>query len=98
MAIRRNLSQPLAVSTFDGPDKPKKKKVSKKAIIKKVGKIAKSVQTKKKKMTSGSSKKELPKSFKIFGSPLEGFEDFDTRLKIDKIKRENPGTVRKKKK
>tara|TARA_Y100001938_G_scaffold127333_1_gene180102 strand:- start:233 stop:673 length:441 start_codon:yes stop_codon:yes gene_type:complete len=30
MAIRRNLSQPLAASAFDGPDKPKKKKVSKK--------------------------------------------------------------------
>lgn len=26
MAIRRNLSQPLAVSAFDVPDKPKKKK------------------------------------------------------------------------
>jgi hypothetical protein len=96
MAIRRNLSQPLAASAFDGPDKPTRKKVSK--TIKKVGKLAKSAQTKKKKMTSGSSKEELPKRFKIFGSPLEGFEDFHTGLKIDKIKRENPGTVRKKKK
>ena len=33
MAIRRNLSQPLAVSAFDRPDKPKRKEKTKKKIV-----------------------------------------------------------------
>ena len=43
MAIRRNLSQPLAVSAFDGPDKPKRKEKTKKKIVRR-GKTKKEVK------------------------------------------------------
>tara|TARA_R100001443_G_scaffold16699_3_gene27041 strand:- start:1549 stop:1935 length:387 start_codon:yes stop_codon:yes gene_type:complete len=58
MAIRRNLSQPLAVSAFDGPDKPKKGK--------------KYTKTKKKIVRGGKKKKEV-KEFEYRSETDDGY-------------------------
>ena len=97
MAIRRNLSQPLAVSAFDGPDKPKGKKISKTS------------QTKKKIVRGGAKRKEVkefdymteteekrPKIGSVEGTVKKKYDRFGKlKKKVTKTKTAPIGTVYK---
>jgi len=97
MAIRRNLSQPLAVSAFDGPDKPK------------VHKYSETSKTKKKIVRGGKKKKEVkefdyrtetddarPKIGSVEGTVKKKYDRFGKlKKKVTKTKTAPIGTVSK---